>query len=189
MKLLISLILGIVTTILACHWYDSNLGIIVAIFSFLIINNVELKKVDTMFISRIKTVTMPQRGTSKSAGIDFFVPDDFITTEIMPNTSIRIGSGIRAKIPENHTLIAFNKSSIALSGLQVGACVVDADYQGEINLHLFNVSDKPITIKPRMKLTQFILIPISYARMICIKDKDMHVTETERGANGFGSTG
>lgn len=142
-----------------------------------------------MKVSKIKDVKTPTRGTSKSAGIDFFIPTDFEDSIVPPNGAIRIGSGIRAEVPKNYALIAFNKSGVALSGLQIGACVVDEDYQGEINLHLFNVSDKPITLTSGQKLAQFILIPMFYDTVELVEDEVLHTEVTERGNGAFGSTG
>jgi len=144
-----------------------------------------------MRISKVKDVKTPARGTDRSAGIDFFVPNDFEEKVLKPGESVRIPSGIRVEVPKGFALIAFNKSGVALSGLQVGACVVDEDYQGEISLHVFNFynNDHDVTIKPGMKLTQFILIPVSYEDVELVEGKDMHPVKTQRGDGGFGSTG
>lgn len=142
-----------------------------------------------MNISKIKNVKTPTRGTQGSAGIDFFIPEDFIETVVNPGQAIRIASGIRAEVPADHALISFNKSGVALSGLQVGACVVDSDYQGEINLHLFNVSLNKIILKPGQKLSQFILIPVNHCAVEIVDDKDIHTFATERAGGAFGSTG
>ena len=142
-----------------------------------------------MRISKIKDVKTPERGTSRSAGIDFFVPNDFDETVLGAGKHIRIGSGVRADVPPGYMLCAFNKSGVALAGLSVGACVVDEDYQGEISLHLFNETDADIVIKPGQKLVQFILIPIFYDNIEVVDDSEMHTETTERGCGGFGSTG
>lgn len=142
-----------------------------------------------MRISKIKDVKTPTRGTSKSAGIDFFVPNDFPETIVKPGESIRIGSGVRAEVPTGYALIAFNKSGVALSGLAVGACVIDEDYQGEINLHLFNYTTSDITVKPGQKLTQFILFNMFYDVVELVEDSELHKVQSERGDGAFGSTG
>lgn len=142
-----------------------------------------------MKISKIKDVKSPNRGTPQSAGLDFFVPNDFTETVVKPGESIRVASGIRVEVPVGCAMIAFNKSGVALSGLQVGACVIDEDYQGELNLHLFNYTKSDITIKPGQKLTQFIVIPIQYPTIEEVADSELHTIATERGAGAFGSTG
>ena len=103
-----------------------------------------------MILAKIRNVITPTRGTTGSAGIDFYVPDDYPSAlaKIDPGDRFFIPSGIKANVPEGYALIAMNKSGVALKkGLMVGACVVDSDYQGEIHLHLVNTSYKAVTIK------------------------------------------
>ena len=102
-----------------------------------------------MYYSKIRDVHSLSRGTSKSAGIDFYVPkfdDKFIEDllnknpnliylnkeELKHNKVIRlrvserilIPSGIKVNIPKGYSLIAFNKSGVATKkGLDVLACV------------------------------------------------------------------
>lgn len=142
-----------------------------------------------MNISKTKDVKTPIRGAANDAGIDFFVPEDFVETTVQPQGQVRIGSGVRAEVPENYALIAFNKSGVALSGLDIGACVIDEGYQGEINLHLFNPTDQAVSIKPGQKLAQFILIPMFYDNIVEVADDKLHQVASVRGAGAFGSTG
>jgi dUTP pyrophosphatase len=142
-----------------------------------------------MNISKIKDVKTPIRGNANDAGIDFFVPNDFEALTVQPQGQARIGSGVRAEVPNNYALIAFNKSGVALSGLDIGACVIDEGYQGEINLHLFNPTDQAVTIQPGQKLAQFILIPMFYDTIVEVDDAELHTVESTRGDGAFGSTG
>lgn len=142
----------------------------------------------TLKFSKTRAVKSPNRGTSKSAGIDFFVPSDFTTVWLKPGESTLIPSGIKVEVPTGHALIAFNKSGIATKrGLQVGASVVDEDYQGEVHIHLVNIGKQTSVIEANDKIIQFILIPVLYADVV--EDNNIHQTESERGAGGFGSTG
>ena len=142
-----------------------------------------------MRLSRIKDVKLPTRGTEKSAGLDFFVPNDFERTMLAPNESIKIASGIRAQVPNGYAMIIFNKSGVALKGLQVGACVIDEDYQGEINLHVYNVTAEPIFVEPGQKLVQMILLPVLYDTVDEVPAESLFTETTNRGTGGFGSTG
>ncbi len=145
-----------------------------------------------MKISKIRDVKTPTRGTPGSAGIDFFVPNDYPDNlcEISPLDRFFIPSGIKANVPEGFALIAMNKSGVALKkGLTVGACVVDSDYQGEIHLHLINTSDKPVRIQPGDKLTQFLLVPVNHCSVTVVDEADLYEDVTTRGSGGFGSTG
>ena len=145
-----------------------------------------------MKLAKIRNVKTPMRGTSGSAGIDFFVPDDYPDSlcTIPPGDRFFIPSGIKANVPEGFALIAMNKSGVSMKkGLMVGACVVDSDYQGEIHLHLINASNKPVSIEPGDKLTQFLLVPVNHCAVQVVDVDELFEEETTRGAGGFGSTG
>lgn len=144
-------------------------------------------------ISKIRDVKTPTRGTPGSAGLDFYVPNDFPepTLEISPGNACFIPSGIKANVPEGYALIAFNKSGVALKkNLIVGACVVDSDYQGEIHIHLINRSKEDIAqIQPGEKLVQFLLVPVDHCGIEVVDQDELFEDETVRGSGGFGSTG
>ena len=145
-----------------------------------------------MKIAKIRPVKTPTRGTAGSAGIDFYVPNDYPTNlcVVEPGERYFIPSGIKANVPEGYALIAMNKSGVALKkGLLVGACVVDSDYQGEIHLHLVNTSTKDVVIEPGEKLTQFLLIPVNHCEVNEVSEDDLFDDVTTRGSGGFGSTG
>jgi dUTP pyrophosphatase len=141
-----------------------------------------------MKVQKLRNVKTPSRGTSVSAGIDFYVPEDFETVVLKPGQSVLIPSGIKAQVPRGYALIAFNKSGVATKqGLQVGACVVDEDYEGEIHLHMVNISDKDQTVATGQKLVQLVLIPVCYFDVEEVEE--LANRNTERGSGGFGSTG
>ena len=139
-----------------------------------------------MKIQKTRPVKTPNRGTDQSAGIDFFVPEDYPTTALQPGESVLIPSGIKAQVPAGYALIAFNKSGVATKqGLSVGACVVDEDYRLEIHLHVINTSNTIQTISTGQKLVQFVLLPVLYCD---IKEVD-HIENNTQRKGGFGSTG
>jgi dUTP pyrophosphatase len=141
-----------------------------------------------MKILKTRDVKTPSRGTSESAGIDFYVPNDFEDVVLQPGESVLIPSGIKAQVPRGNALIAFNKSGVATKqGLMVGACVVDEDYEGIIHLHMTNTSNKEQLIKAGQKLVQFILLPVNYSEVREVHE--LQSRNTERGSGGFGSTG
>ena len=139
--------------------------------------------------AKIGDVKLPTRGTEKSAGLDFYIPNDFGRYTILPGESIKIGSKIKCKVPENTALIGFNKSGVALRGLSVGACVIDEDYMGEISLHVFNRTNDPIIINEGEKLVQFIITPVLYHTPVEVDESELFTEISGRGVGGFGSTG
>jgi dUTP pyrophosphatase len=137
--------------------------------------------------AKTRDVKGPHYGTKGSAGIDFYVPNDLGSFQVYPGDSILIPSGIKVELPDETALIAFNKSGVCTKqSLQVGACVVDCDYRGEIHLHVFNYSNQIQRVEAGQKLVQFILLPYHQATLIETRES---FDETERGEGGFGSTG
>jgi len=144
-----------------------------------------------MKLSKVRDVKTPTRGTPYSAGLDFYIPEDYYQKNpIWPNQSVCIPSGIKANVPAGYALVAFNKSGVALKKcLDVGACVVDEDYQGEIHLHLTNVGKEKVFLAPGEKILQFLLLPVCYDTVEVVDENNLYDAETVRGDGGFGSTG
>ncbi len=145
-----------------------------------------------LVLAKVRDVKTPTRGTPGSAGIDFFVPNDYPENlcTIEPGSRCFIPSGIKANVPDGYALVAFNKSGVALKKqLLVGASVVDSDYQGEIHLHLVNTSTQTVEISPGSKLIQFLLIPVDHGEIEVVDEKLLFAEDSLRGSGGFGSTG
>lgn len=159
-----------------------------------------------MKVLKVRNVKTPVRGTELSAGIDFFVPEDLRPIKLMPHSDALIPTGIIAKFPSNLMLMAAEKSGVTSSaqakqdcGMKVlphhypvptvlGAKIVDADYKGEIHIHIINLGTKSVTIEPGKKLAQFILVPVCYDDIIEVSSKEelFGPAKIERGAKGFG---
>lgn len=159
-----------------------------------------------MKILRIRDVKLPQRGTSGSAGLDIFVPnqgdffiklgDEYIeitdSLTLQPGQSVLIPTGLKINVPEDRALIMMNKSGIAVKkSLVIGACVIDEDYQGEIHIDIKNVGKSNQEINAGDKLTQVICVPIDYVNLEEVESESelFPEGETQRGTGGFGSTG
>ena len=148
-----------------------------------------------------RDVKAPARGTSLSAGYDFFLPNDYGCSAeqrepqklvIQPGQSALVSTGVHVSFPKEYVLIGFNKSGVASKfKLLIGAQVIDADYQGEVHINLHNVGKSAQTFEPGAKLTQFILLKVG---LLETEQADSVETlyngeETDRGTGGFGSTG
>ena len=140
--------------------------------------------------SKTRDVKSPERGTPASAGLDLFVPNDFKRVILKPGEAVNIPSGIHVDVPEGYAFIAFNKSGVAVNKqLQVGACVVDEDYQGEVHIHMRNIGNEDTSVVAGEKLAQFILVPVLYLDPVETKIENLYTEETIRGAGAFGHTG
>lgn len=142
-----------------------------------------------MKYSKVREVKTPNRGTSDSAGIDFYIPvgeDVFIK----PQDKALIPSGIKIDIPNGTMFQVMNKSGVAVKkGLIVGACVVDSDYQGEIMFNVWNVSNNAVALQSGTKIVQMVLVPILFPTLEEVSIDELFVSDSERGSGGFGSTG
>ena len=147
-----------------------------------------------MKIKKIRDVKTPTRGTARSAGIDFYVPNDYndgkkiYERSILPGESVTIASGIKVEVPKGFVLVAMNKSGVAIKkGLQVGACVIDEDYQGEVFIHLVNIGSYAAYISAGQKIVQMVLLPADYSEIEVVDT--IHEEVSERGEGSQGSTG
>lgn len=62
---------------------------------------------------------------------------------------------------------------------------VDADYRGEVKVILVNLGQDPVTISRGMRIAQMVIAPVMQPRFTEVEA----LSETDRGAGGFGSTG
>ena len=160
----------------------------------------------SMRFLKVRDVKSPERGTQYSAGIDFFVPNDFVTCVLAPGEDVLIPSGIKVGLPPGTMLMGADKSGIASSAnakwradmkakdalpesaVVIGAKIIDEDYPGEVHIHLINVGEEFVTIKPGQKVAQFIIVPVLYSIPEEVKSQEeLRIPQTER-TGGFSST-
>lgn len=126
---------------------------------------------------------LPTRGHNTDAGLDLLTPADVV---IKANDSAVIDTGVHIAIPEGY----FGKLE-SKSGLNVNhnvVClggVIDCGYTGSIKVKLYNLSDEPMNFKRGNKVVQLIIQPCLLPDLLVVDNLE----DTERGNNGFGSTG
>ena len=130
-------------------------------------------------------IMLPKRATSGSAGYDFYLPFDLT---IKPNESVKVYTGIRAKIDPNYVLMIFPRSGLGTKYhlmLDNTVGVIDSDYynalnEGHIIVALTNHSDKVLELKRGDRFAQGVFLKFG----ITVDDD----TKSER-LGGHGSTG
>jgi dUTP pyrophosphatase len=125
---------------------------------------------------------LPSYGHPGDAGLDLFSAVD---TVIEPGGVLAVPTGIKVAIPPNHVGLIWDKSGISLSGVHRLAGVVDAGYRGEIKVVMANLGRESFPVDSGMKIAQMLIQPVIQVSVIESDDLD----DTERGENGFGSTG
>ena len=130
---------------------------------------------------------IPTYGTEYSAGADLYALADAPIT-IESGETVLVHTGIAMEIPEGYVGLVFARSGLASKkGLapanKVG--VIDADYRGEIMVALHNHSTESRTIESGERVAQIALVPFLAADFQVVDE----LSDTARGAGGFGSTG
>lgn len=126
---------------------------------------------------------LPTRGSSEAAGLDLTSVE---STIVEPGKRAIIATGLSCKLPIGTYLRIAPRSGLAAKyGIDVLAGVVDSDYRGEIKVILQNFGDEALVVSKGDRIAQGVLEIVAPAEVVEVADLD----ESERGADGFGSTG
>ncbi len=141
---------------------------------------VQVKKTDPRAI-------LPTYGSLFAAGADLYLLSDGDVT-IAPGETKLLHTGLSMAIPEGYAGLIYARSGLASKkGLapanKVG--VVDADYRGEIMVALHNHSSLPATLENGERIAQMVITPFLAVDF----EESETLSDTARGAGGFGSTG
>lgn len=142
--------------------------------------NVPIKKLH-------ENATMPAYGSEYAAGADLYACVEEAVS-FAPGETKLIPTGLAMEIPAGYAGLIYARSGLASKkGLapanKVG--VVDADYRGEVMVALHNHSNVEAFIEPKERIAQLVITPYLTAHF---EEMD-ELSDTVRGAGGFGSTG
>lgn len=149
----------------------------------------------------IKTIhedaIIPFYAHNTDAGVDLFTVED---TTIEPFTAKAIKTGLTIALPEGTEGQIRPRSGNSLKGvpcvvdkdgtitnmyIQIAIGTIDEQYRGEVGIITFNPYNIPVTVPKGTKLAQMVINKVERPVIELVDELD----ETERGANGFGSTG
>lgn len=142
--------------------------------------NVKIKKLNEKAI-------IPTYGSPYAAGADLYACIE--SKEIIkPNETKLIKTGLAIELPVGYAAFIYARSGLASKrGLapanKVG--VVDCDYRGEIMVALHNHSSIEQAVEPGERIAQMVIAPYITAEF----EEANELSDTVRGAGGFGSTG
>ena len=130
---------------------------------------------------------LPNYETIASAGMDLRANlDESITLKPLERTIIK--TGLFIELPMGYEAQVRPRSGLAAKkGISVlnAPGTVDADYRGEIGVILVNLSNEDFTIENGERVAQLLIAKHERAEWIEVQE----LSETSRGAGGFGSTG
>ncbi|MCL2434758.1 MAG: dUTP diphosphatase [Lentimicrobiaceae bacterium] len=130
---------------------------------------------------------LPFYSTEHSAGMDLraFLAESVI---LQPLERALIPTGLFIEVPEGYEAQVRPRSGLAIkNGITVlnSPGTIDADYRGEVKVILINLSNEPFTVQNGDRIAQMIIA--KYEKITW--NQVAQLSETERGAGGFGSSG
>lgn len=123
----------------------------------------------------------PLKAHQNDAGFDISCREDQV---LEPNVANTIDTGVHILIPEGYVGLVCPRSSFNVKGISTPIGVVDAGYTGSIRVVLepFNLTK----IFKGNRIAQLVILPLPQFNLV---EGDVTKLKTERGCNGFGSSG
>ena len=140
-------------------------------------------------LSHAEGLPLPNYASNAAAGLDLLAAvagDEKIT--LQSGKWGLVQTGLKLQLPEGYEAQVRPRSGLALKhGVTVlnAPGTIDADYRGEVSVLLVNHGPEPFKITRGMRIAQLVVAPV--ARVILEEAESL--TETARGAGGYGSTG
>lgn len=125
---------------------------------------------------------MPEKAHDADAGFDIRTPVEFA---VYHNSYATVDTGVHIEIPEGYVGFLKSKSGLNVNRNLVTEGVIDSGYTGSIKVKIYNHGSKNELFMAGEKITQLVILPIPDVELVQV-DK---FAETDRGNNGFGSTG
>jgi dUTP diphosphatase len=132
-------------------------------------------------------VPLPSYQTPGSAGLDLCaaLPEPL---RLEAGERRLIPTGLILEIPEGHEGQVRPRSGLALKhGITVvnSPGTIDADFRGEVGIVLINHGSTPFVVEPLSRIAQLVIAKVEQVEIELVDA----VSETSRGAGGYGSTG
>jgi dUTP pyrophosphatase len=125
---------------------------------------------------------MPTRAHNTDAGLDLYARE----AQVIPARGSAIfDTGVHIELPIGTVGMLKSKSGLNVKHGITSEGVIDVGYIGSIRAKLFNHSNKDYVVNKGDKITQLVIMPILIPDLEVVDELDA----TERGDNGFGSSG
>ncbi|WP_299503422.1 dUTP diphosphatase [uncultured Roseobacter sp.] len=135
-----------------------------------------------------QSVSLPGYQTAGAAGADVRanLPDG--DAQIAPGDRALIPTGLQMEIPEGYEVQVRPRSGLALKhGIMLvnSPGTIDSDYRGPVGIIVMNAGQDPFVVTHGMRIAQLVVAPVVQGDFAIVGS----LSETDRGAGGFGSTG
>ena len=138
---------------------------------------------------RRRALQLPRYETKASAGMDLRAAVGLdAPVDIPPLGRVAVPTGLTMAIPEGFEAQIRPRSGLAFKhGLSIpnSPGTIDSDYRGEIKVLLINLGQETFRVERGMRIAQMIIAPVLQAQLHRVSS----LSQTDRGAGGFGSTG
>jgi dUTP pyrophosphatase len=125
---------------------------------------------------------MLEKAHETDAGYDLRTPHDFL---LVGGQSEVIDTGVHVEIPKGYVGMLKSKSGLNVKHGITGEGVIDCGYTGSIKAKLYNNGNGDHVFEKGDKIIQLVILPILETELKVVDE----LADTERGNNGFGSTG
>lgn len=125
---------------------------------------------------------MPTKAHAADAGFDLYTPGMVV---VKARDSAIIDTGVHFEIPRGYVGMLKSKSGLNVKFSIQGEGVIDSGYTGSVVAKLYNNSDAPVILEEGQKIIQIVFLPIPEVELVQVDGFE----QTERGCNGFGSSG
>lgn len=130
---------------------------------------------------------LPEYQTDGAAGMDLCAAVEQPVL-LKPLERKLIPTGIKIELEHGFEAQVRPRSGISIKhGITLVNCVgtIDEDYRGEVCVPVINLSNEEYIIQPNERIAQMIIARVEKAKIQVVQS----LSETERAAGGFGSTG
>ena len=128
---------------------------------------------------------LPTRAHEDDAGLDIYAPTTMEDRTLFARGSLKVDTGVHIEIPKGFVGLLMSKSGLNVNDDITSEGVIDTGYTGSMTAKLYNNGDDDHCFHGGDKLTQLVIVPIITPKPVVVN----RFKTTERGDNGFGSTG
>lgn len=140
---------------------------------------------NTMDVKLDEGATLPSRAHVNDAGYDLYSREEAV---IEPHSWRVFDIGVHIDLQPGRVGMIKSRSGMNTKRGITAEGVIDSGFRGSIRVALYNRSDEPYSVSSGDRIAQLVILPI-YTPVLNLLDEGEDFESSDRGANGFGSTG
>lgn len=127
---------------------------------------------------------VPEYAHEGDAGLDLRAVESY---DIGPGESVMVRTGLRVEIPSGCVGLEFPRSGLGSKGITIrnAVGVIDSGYRGEVMCPLWNTTYRTFHVERGDRVCQIVVMPYCPCELVEVDE----LSETQRGTDGYGSTG